>query len=364
MHQRRPEKGGFLLMKKKLLFLLPLVCLLLSAAGAVFGRILPEKTRFIRVSEAVSENSSRPQAASNPHSTLSVPSCVTRIGDDYFIVDTYHDQIIFSDSLTRPINEWQVATDQIARGHTIAGDGTVYLADDTENNRILILEKKDGAFLLTQEFTDIGIRPHYVVYDEATARFYAYSSMTGELYVFRRVEDFPVEKSSMEKSSTEKSSTEESSQVVLEEIRRIEKLNGVYVRSFTILGDEIYFVSGASSIIRAKLKDLSILEEYPVPAQMAGMIQLEKIQDYFYITVSTDAAGNQDYATILRTRDLGLLASGGYEDIYSYFVGGGTPYYMGSFDGHYYLTEHRIPGCSVWQFDVIENEITDVTLLY
>ena len=351
-------------MKKKLLFLLPLVCLLLPAAGVILRGILPEKTRFIRVSEAVSEDSSLPQTAANPHSTLSVPSCVTRIGDDYFIVDTYHDQIIFSDSLTRPISEWQVATDQIVRGHTIAGDGTVYLADDTENNRILILEKKDGAFLLTQEFTDIGIRPHYVVYDEATARFYAYSSMTGELYVFRRVENFSVEKSSMEKSSTETSSTEEFSQVVLEEIRRIEKLNGVYVRSFTILGDEIYFVSGASSIIRAKLKDLSILEEYPVPAQMAGMIQLEKIQDYFYITVSTDAAGNQDYATILRTRDLGLLASGGYEDIYSYFVGGGTPYYMGSFDGHYYLTEHRIPGCSIWQFDVIENEITDVTLLY
>jgi len=45
-------------------------------------------------------------------------------------------------------------------------------------------------------------------------------------------------------------------------------------------------------------------------------------------------------------------------------VGGGTPYYMGSFDGHYYLTEHRIPGCSIWQFDVVENEIRNVTLLY
>ena len=47
--------------------------------------------------------------------------------------------------------------------------------------------------------------------------------MTGELYVFRRVENFSVEKSSMEKSSTETSSTEESSQVVLEEIRSASK---------------------------------------------------------------------------------------------------------------------------------------------
>ena len=331
-------------MKKKApLFLLP-ACLLLFCATAVFLLFQVKSRHYIRAAEAVSASAAQPETEINPFSSLSVPSCITRIGEDYFIVDTYHDQIICSDSLTRPLTEWRVVTDQITRGHTIAGDGTVYLADDTENNRVLVLEKKDGKFLLTQEFAAIGTRPHYVVYDEKTERFYAYSSMTGELYVFRRLKD--------------------SSQVVLEDIRSIEKLNGVYVRSFTIMGDEIYFVSGNSTIIRAKLKDLSILEEYPVPAEIAGMIQLEKIQDYYYITVSTDAAGSQDYATILRTSDLHALASGEYEDIYSYFVGGGTPYYMGSFDGHYYLTEHRIPGCSIWQFDVIENEITNVTLLY
>ena len=331
-------------MKKKApLFLLP-ACLLLFCATAVFLLFQVKSRHYIRAAEAVSASAAQPETEINPFSSLSVPSCITRIGEDYFIVDTYHDQIICSDSLTRPLTEWRVVTDQITRGHTIAGDGTVYLADDTENNRVLVLEKKDGKFLLTQEFAAIGTRPHYVVYDEKTERFYAYSSMTGELYVFLRLAD--------------------SSQVVLEEIRSVEKLNGIYVRSFTIMGDEIYFVSGNSTIIRARLSDLSILEEYPVTAEIAGMIQLEKIQDYYYITISTDAAGSQDYATILRTSDLHALASGEYEDVYSYFVGGGTPYYMGSFDGHYYLTEHRIPGCSIWQFDVIENEITNVTLLY
>ena len=332
-------------MKKKTFFLLPILCLLLLVAGgAGFWFFSAGSPRYIRASEAVSSSDARPKTKTNLHTSLSVPSCITKIGTDYFIVDTYHDQIICSDSLTRPLVEWQVVTDQISRGHTIAGDGAVYLADDTENDRILVFEKRDGAFLLTQEFNDIGTRPHYVVYDEETERFYAYSSMTGELYVFLRLAD--------------------SSQVVLEEIRSIEKLNGIYVRSFTIMGDEIYFVSGNSTIIRARLSDLSILEEYPVPAEIAGMIQLEKIQDYYYITVSTDASGSQDYATILRTSDLHSLAAGEYEDIYSCFVGGGTPYYMGNFDGHYYLTEHRIPGCSIWQFDVIENEIANVTLLY
>lgn len=53
-----------------------------------------------------------------------------------------------------------------------------------------------------------------------------------------------------------------------------------------------------------------------------------------------------------------------WEDIYDNFVGGGTPYYISSFDGHYYLTEHRIPGHSVWQFDVIDNALTDIRALF
>ena len=94
------------------------------------------------------------------------------------------------------------------------------------------------------------------------------------------------------------------------------------------------------------------------------MIQLTHIQDWFYITVSTDLTGNQDYATILRVQNLNDLSSGSWEDIYDNFAGGGTPYYISSFDGHYYLTEHRIPGHSVWQFDVIDNALTDIRALF
>ena len=116
--------------------------------------------------------------------------------------------------------------------------------------------------------------------------------------------------------------------------------------------------------LKKRKKDLKILERFPVPAEISGMIQLTHIQDWFYITVSTDLTGNQDYATILRIQDLNDLSSGSWEDIYDNFVGGGTPYYISSFDGHYYLTEHRIPGHSVWQFDVIDNALTDIRALF
>lgn len=168
--------------------------------------------------------------------------------------------------------------------------------------------------------------------------------MTGELFYIHR--------------------NKEDNQVYVSDIRAIDKLNNVYVRSFTIIDGEVYFVSGTSSIIVADLKSLQIKCEYPVSDEIAGMIQLVKIQDYYYITVSTDKFGNQDYATFLRTKDLKTLEKGEFEDIYHHFVGGGTPYYISYFEDTYYLTEHRVPGHSVWSFNVQENDICNVTAIY
>ena len=307
-------------------------------------------TEYIRPSELLSEDyydtnvTSPAEVKTNPCSDLSVPTYLTKVENNYFLVDCYHDQVIYNDNLTDPLYEWNVMTDEIDKGHTLASDGAVYLVDDTERHRILVFEKKDGIYLHTQTFQDIGNRPHYIIYDAPTDTFYAWSSMSGEMYLFRHN---PGE-----------------TRMYLTEIRRIEALDNVYVRSFTIVGDEIYFVSGNSSIIRAALADFEILETYPVPDSMAGMIQLTPIQDYFYITVSTDITGNQDYATILRTKDLSALMDGDYEDIYSHFIGGGTPYYITEFDNAYYLTEHRLPGHSLWRFRVAENVLEDIETIY
>ena len=73
-------------------------------------------------------------------------------------------------------------------------------------------------------------------------------------------------------------------------------MDGVYVRPFTIV------------------------EEYPVPAKMAGMIQI--------------------------------------------FIGGGTPYYISEVDVKYYMTEHRLPGHSLWRFEVEGDELQNITPIY
>lgn len=285
----------------------------------------------------------------NPNPTLSVPTYLTKVKDTYFIVDCYHNQVIYHDNLTDPLYEWRIMTQDVALPHTIASDGTVYMIDDTERNRILIMEEDvnlngQPVFVPTQEFTEIGDRPHYVIYHEKTDTFYAWSSKSGEMFLFRHPKD--------------------DSRMYLTEVRSIPSLAGIYVRSFTIIEDSIYFVSGNSSIIEANLETFEIKKEYPVPDELAGMVQLTPIEDYFYITISTDVTGNQDYATIIRTKELDDLINGGYEDIYHNFIGHGTPYYITGIDGTWYLTEHRLPEHSIWSFQVENNEITNVKTIY
>jgi len=281
----------------------------------------------------------------NPNSTLNVPTQLNKAGDYYFLVDCYNNQVIYSESLDRPLYEWKVMTDDMNRGHTVASDGVVYLVDDTENNRVLIFELYDGKFIETQVLKDIGNRPHYIIYNEKNDTFYAWSSLTGQMYLIKR-----------DKSDN---------RMYVSDILAIEELNGVYVRSFTIIDDDIYFVSGNCQIIKAALKNFKIKERYLVPASMSGMVQIMKAGDKYLITISTDANGNQAFATIIETDSLADLMDEDYTDVYDEnFVGGGTPYYMTCIDDTYYLTEHRVPGHSLWSFKFTDGQIVDVKAIY
>ena len=336
--------------KTAFFFVLSLLCICLTgcAKEEPITDYVPEN--YIKQSDVINFNiENLNHIPDNPNPTLSVPTYLTKIKDMYFIVDCYHNQVIYNENLTAPLYEWRVMTQDLSLPHTIAGDGMVYMIDDTERNRILIMEESvnlngQPVYIPTQEFNEIGDRPHYVIYHKETDTFYAWSSESGEMFLFRHPKD--------------------DSRMYLTEIRSIPSLAGIYVRSFTIIDDSIYFVSGNSTIIEAKLSTFEIKKEYPVPNELAGMVQLTPIEDYYYITISTDITGNQDYATIIRTKDLDNLIKGEYEDVYDNFVGGGTPYYITGIDDTWYLTEHRLPGHSIWSFKVTDNQITDVQTLY
>lgn len=291
----------------------------------------------------------------NPYNTLNVATYITRIGGTYFIADCYHDQIICHDNLTDPLEQWTVLTDEVHYAHTVASDGTMFVVDDTEHNRLLVFQKTAEGYAHTQTLDDIGMRPHYVQYDEKNQVFMAWSSITGELYLVRKAVE-PREDGIYP--------------LYVDRTFKIDELYGVYVRSFTVMEDGIYFVSGHNNrkIIKAVPNDtgdgFDIVDEYSVAAEIAGMVQLTKIGGSYYITVSTDDQENQDFATIIRTDSLEKLAAGEYEDVYDQFgVSGGTPYYITEIDGRYYMAHHRTSE-NIIAFDVRDDHIEAVEVIY
>lgn len=291
----------------------------------------------------------------NAYDTLNVATYITKVDDTYFIADCYHNQIIYNENLTDPLNQWNVLTDKVHYAHTIASDSVMFLVDDTENNRLLVFQKIQNDYVHTQTLENIGMRPHFVQYDAKSEIFLAWSSITGEMYFIKK-SDVPDPKGYYS--------------LYIEKILKIDALFGVYVRSFTMIEDEFYFVSGHNNqkILKATIDNsgdgFEITAEYPVAKQIAGMVQLIKIGKFYYITVSTDNQENQDFATILRTDNLENLASGTYEEIYDQFgVSRGTPYYITEIDGMYYMAHHRTNE-NIIAFDIYEDQIEHVAVLY
>ncbi len=345
----------------KLIFRLMILLLALGAEGICTG-FAPEETEkpAINSTGELIENEKQSIVLINAKTTLEVPTYITNIDGMWFIVDSYHNQIIYNDRRSLNLMDWNILTNEVDKPHSIAGDGVVLLVDDTENHRVLVFEKREDRYVKTQIFNNVGNRPHHTIYDPADNAFYVWSSMTGEMYVFKRKEGTAL--------------------VYLADIRTVtaaedeteSALNGTYIRSFYIDGDDLYFVSGirkdatATGIVICDKHTFRIKEVIEVPDKIAGMISLRKDGGYYYMTISTDVHYDQSAATMIRTEDLHGLMSGDYEDIYSkYFFGGGTPYNMTKVGDTLYLTENRLTDLYIWSYKVDENDaITDVTCLY
>lgn len=290
----------------------------------------------------------------NSKTTLNVPTDAEKIDGLYFIVDCYNNQVIYSDKLDTPLPEWHVMCSEISQGHTVASDGAVYLIDDTENNRILVYQKEYGKFIHTQTINNVGQRPHYVRYDDKTKAFYVLSSMTGEIFVLQ---------SAPEDSAEDGISRKE---VSISDIKTIEALTNSYCRSFFIAGDTILFPASNGLIVEATFPECVPVKTYQVPSEVAGLAQIYPIGAYYYLTVSTNAEGNQDNATLIRTKNLEALQNGQYEDLYDTLEPDrpsiGTPYHISAFDNHYYIVEHR-HGHGLFQFNVEDNQMVDIQIL-
>ena len=280
----------------------------------------------------------------NDFKNLKLPSQITQQGNYYFIVDTYNDQVLYASDLWKPINEWRVMDRKFNRPHAIASDGSMYLVVDTDNNRVLCYEYVNGRFQNTQQFDDMGIRPHYIQYDAISESFFVWSSETGDMYIIRKRPG--------------------NNQLYVKEIRHIYELDGFYVRSFSIEGDEVLFPSGNNGyMIVAEKETLRVKDRYPVPIDISGMAFTKRIGNYYYMTVSTDDKLSHENAKVIRTTDLRSLSEGLYEDVTGYFQEMRIPYYIDRINGSYYMTCHEGKK-NVYKFSVVEDRIVDVVTVH
>lgn len=280
----------------------------------------------------------------NDFKNLKLPAQITRQGEYYFIVDTYNDQILYASDLWKPIGEWRVMDRKFNRPHAIASDGSMYLVADTDNNRVVCYEYVNGRFQATQRFDDVGTRPHYIQYDTVSKSFFVWSSLTGDMYIIKKE---PVR-----------------NLMYIEEIRHVYELDGFYVRSFHIEGDEVLFPSGNNGYMIVADKDtLRVKERYEVPMDISGMAFARKIGSYYYMTISTDDKLNHENAKMIRTPDLESLALGLYEDVTGYFKGMKIPYYIDRVNGSYCVTNHEGKR-NVYLFNVSDDVIKDVQTVH
>lgn len=267
---------------------------------------------------------------------LYTPTYITQIDKMYFIVDCWQHRVIYSDDIEQPIRNWKVLDGNLGGPHSVATDGELLVVDNTGFNKVNVYAKdKNKGYKLIQEIDNIGSRPHRVIYSPESDRFYVLDSVSTDMHVFEN----------------------NSGKLELEFIKPLEFLEGRYTRSFRIIDNRMYFVSGASKIAVINYLDDSfeVLEEYEVTEELAGMNDIYKAEDYYYITATPQK--------FIRTKNLEGLKDGMYEDLFAKYEFKGTPYYFQEIGDYIYLpeiTEHS----SISRFKVKNNEIYDFERLH
>jgi hypothetical protein len=248
-------------------------------------------------------------------SRLYSPTEFTKIGGLYFIVDSWHNRVVYSHSRNAPIRQWHVLDSDLATPHSIASDSTLYVAEDTNRNAVRVYRHCNDTFRLAQTIHGCGRRPHRVRYDPATSAFYVIGSESQQITkLVRRADTLHIEYT-----------------------KHLPFLKDAYTRSFTIIDGFMFFVSGPKVISKVRYRDDSyqVVETFPVPPaiqSVTGMNDLFKTENYYYLTSTP--------SVIIRTKSLDALRNGEWEDLYQRLKLKGTPYYLAQFDGRIFVPEN------------------------
>ena len=266
---------------------------------------------------------------------LYTPTQIKKIGDLYFIVDCWHNRILYQKTLDKDLAKWKVLDGDLAGPHSIASDSYFYLTEDSGRNKLKVYRRFDDNFSLVQTIDNVGLRPHRTIYDPATSAFYVIAANSQTITKLKRNAD----------------------RLQVEYSKNLQFLEGAYTRSITILDGYMYFVSGPGRIFKTRYTDDSyqVLASYQVPEALKSMNDLYKTEHYYYLEGTPQA--------IIRTESLEALAEGKYQDLYQELGLKGTPYYIEYFDGRYYLPQIT-ESSGILSFLEVGDKIDDVKVLF
>lgn len=138
------------------------------------------------------------------------------------------------------------------------------------------------------------------------------------------------------------------------------KINA-YTRSFSIIDGYMYILG--DKIFKIDYQhNFDILETYIVPFEFQGMNYIEKIEDYYYISIYTDGEIHKN-PMLIKVRELDLLIEWEFEDLYNYMGFCGTPYNISYFDNRYFITEID-QNSGIKSFIVKDNIVEDIRTEY
>lgn len=270
------------------------------------------------------------------------PTYIHKIGGLYFIVDCWHHRVIFNDNIDAPISDWKVMSEELRKPHSVASDGTYYLVEDTDNDRIACFRLENGEFVLCDFIYGVGRRPNRIIYDEKMKRFIGISADSGQIFVIKRDGDL----------------------FKLDKLHMVKDLIRSHVRSIYCFDDVLYCVSGPGRITALKYDDLSFdpIASYEVPFELMGMNDMIRVGEYFYFSVYQDGSMAIE-PKLVRTRDLKNLANGDYEDIFQTLGIQGVPYGFSQIDDRVFLTEIDYHS-SIISFALDDEKICDARIHY
>ena len=249
--------------------------------------------------------------------SLYTPTQITKINDTYFIVDCWHHRIIYSDRVSRPISEWCLLDGTTLHGpHTLASDGDYYLVDNTDKHSVHVYKKIKGDFKLIQVLEGVGVRPHQVVYFNELNRFLVLSSCTQEIFVLHHSEG----------------------SFFVERVFHLDKLQGVYCRSFNFVDDCLVFVGSNGSLVFYRFSGdrLEFSHSIVVDGSIKGRFGLNyfaKIAGRYYLSYTPSGLVVSDTLQGFATADF----------IHCLEESLGTPYFFSVFDEQVFIPYIALP---------------------